>query len=150
MAIEFNVMGLNMKCPKCEIELEIMEREGHIGFCCSNCSGVLLTERYVSTLGFKPEGSILKLYADLEDGVINSSSCKCPSCKNEMHLSLYKNIELDFCSCCKAIWFDFNELNTSLTSQKSPEVGSLAYYNKRGIMSGILEVLGGILSNARH
>jgi len=64
-----------------------------------------------------------KIYADLEAGIINSSSCKFAGCKSEMHLSFYKSIELDVYDCCKAIWFDFDKLCASLASQKSPEVG---------------------------
>ena len=116
-----------MKCPKCEVKLEVMERDGHVGFCCSECSGVLLTERYLSTLNFKPENSANKFYACLVLGLTESTNCKCPTCKKPMYISVYENVELDFCNGCKSVWFDFSELGETLTSFKSPKVGASTY-----------------------
>lgn len=134
-----------MYCPRCNIELEIMEREGHIGFCCAQCSGVLLTERYIQTLKYLPDISIDSLYADIRSGLTATSICLCPSCSQAMFITNYNNTELDYCSACNAIWFDFNELCSAVTKQRSELVGSLAY-TKGDIASAVVEVVTGILS----
>lgn len=134
-----------MKCPKCTIKLEVMEQEGHIGFCCTACFGALLTEPYVLSLNFQAHNSAKKFYAQLQSNLTETSKCTCPSCKNKMQTSIYRNVELDFCSSCKSVWFDFNELSTSLTSHKSGKTGST--YTKSDITSGILEFICEALSN---
>lgn len=134
-----------MHCPRCDIELEIMEREGHIGFCCAQCSGVLLTARYIDTLKYKPDISIDHFYSDLISGLTARSICQCPSCNEAMYITNYNNTELDFCPGCNAIWFDFNELCTAVTKQKSELVGSLTY-TKGDIASVVVEFVAGILS----
>ncbi|MDR7092038.1 Zn-finger nucleic acid-binding protein [Cellvibrio fibrivorans] len=130
------------------MKLEVMEREGHIGFCCAKCSGVLLTETYVATLQFKPEDSALNFYAVLGLDLTNVSKCKCPACNNKMHIAIYKNVEVDFCGECKSVWFDFNELCSALTSHKSNKVGSPTH-TKNDIASAIAEFFGGLLSNLK-
>lgn len=137
-----------MNCPKCSVQLEIMEREGHIGFCCAQCSGVLLTERYINTLKYKPDVSIDDFYTDIRSGLTVRSICQCPSCNQAMYITNYNNTELDFCSGCNAIWFDFNELYSAVTKQKSELVGS-PVDTKSDIGSVVVELVVGIVSNLR-
>jgi Zn-finger nucleic acid-binding protein len=137
-----------MQCPKCELKLEVMEREGHIGFCCAKCSGILLTEAYVSTLEFKPEDSAVNFYTTLSSNLVDVSTCRCPACNNKMYIAAYRNVELDFCGECKSVWFDFNELCSALTSHKSNKVGS-STYTKNDIASAVAEFFGGLLSNLK-
>ncbi len=134
-----------MHCPRCDVDLEIMEREGHVGFCCAQCSGVLLTESYIHTLKYKPDISIDSLYTDIRGGLTATSICLCPSCSQAMFITNYNNTELDFCPACNAIWFDFNELCSAVTKQRSELVGSLTY-TKGDIASSVVEFVAGILS----
>jgi Zn-finger nucleic acid-binding protein len=41
----------------------------------------------------------------------------CPACKYDMIVVEYHNIELDYCSNCKGVWFDSGELELLLKSQ---------------------------------
>ncbi len=40
----------------------------------------------------------------------------CPACREEMIVVEYKQIELDFCTLCKGVWFDTDELELLLGS----------------------------------
>lgn len=40
----------------------------------------------------------------------------CPVCKYDMIVVEYRNIELDYCSNCKGVWFDAGELELLLDS----------------------------------
>ena len=40
----------------------------------------------------------------------------CPVCKHDMIVVEYHNIELDYCTGCKGVWFDSGELELLLTS----------------------------------
>lgn len=135
-----------MKCPKCGIKLNLMEREGHIGFCCAQCSGIFLTGLYISTLQFKQENSVFLFYKKLDAGITKDSRCKCPSCEKQMPVTIYRNTELDFCYHCKSIWFDYNELCSTITAHRSPHVGEKEY-SKTEIFSYIVEFIGGIFTN---
>lgn len=135
-----------MNCPKCGIKLTLMEREGHVGFCCARCSGIFLTGLYISTLNFKQESSVTTFYTKLDAGIEKESYCKCPDCKNQMALTVYRNTELDFCYHCKSIWFDFNELCSTITAFRTTPVGENAY-SKTEIFSYVVEFIGGIFTN---
>jgi Zn-finger nucleic acid-binding protein len=41
----------------------------------------------------------------------------CPVCKHAMIVVEYRNIELDYCTSCKGVWFDSGELELLLKSQ---------------------------------
>jgi Zn-finger nucleic acid-binding protein len=41
----------------------------------------------------------------------------CPVCKYDMIVVEYRNIELDYCTSCKGVWFDSGELELLLKSQ---------------------------------
>ena len=41
----------------------------------------------------------------------------CPVCKYDMTVVEYRNIELDYCTSCKGVWFDSGELELLLKSQ---------------------------------
>lgn len=40
----------------------------------------------------------------------------CPVCKHDMIVIEYHNIELDYCTGCKGVWFDYGELELLLNS----------------------------------
>ena len=41
----------------------------------------------------------------------------CPVCKHDMLVVEYRDIELDYCSSCRGVWFDSGELELLLKSQ---------------------------------
>ena len=41
----------------------------------------------------------------------------CPACRHDMIVVEYHNIELDYCSNCKGVWFDSGELELLLESR---------------------------------
>ncbi len=49
----------------------------------------------------------------------------CPNCKQVMIVVEYRQIELDYCTGCKGVWFDSGELELLLhsTNLESPELG---------------------------
>jgi hypothetical protein len=48
----------------------------------------------------------------------------CPVCKYDMLVVEYQNIELDYCSSCKGVWFDSGELELLLKSYGLAELES--------------------------
>ncbi len=40
----------------------------------------------------------------------------CPTCKDDMIVLEYSEIELDYCTGCRGVWFDFGELELLLES----------------------------------
>jgi len=46
----------------------------------------------------------------------------CPACKYDMIVVEYHNIELDYCTGCKGVWFDSGELELLLESHGLEEV----------------------------
>ena len=34
----------------------------------------------------------------------------CPKCRSEIHEMKFEGVEVDFCSSCKGIWFDKDEM----------------------------------------
>ena len=46
----------------------------------------------------------------------------CPVCKYDMIVVEYHNIELDYCTACKGVWFDSGELELILKSHGPEEV----------------------------
>jgi Zn-finger nucleic acid-binding protein len=133
-----------MQCPICSIKLEVMEREGHVGFCCSKCSGIFLTRKYIFRLNFKVGESAEKFYSALEAGLSRSSDFACPKCKNKMKVSLYKNIELDFCTDCRSVWFDYNELCSTVTFHENTKVGSTTV-TKEDVLWGVIDAILGAI-----
>jgi Zn-finger nucleic acid-binding protein len=133
-----------MQCPECDIKLQIMEREGHVGFCCAKCSGVFLTKKYIYRLNFKPLESAEKFYSSLEKGLSGGSDYGCPNCKNKMNVSIYKNVELDICCGCKSVWFDFSELCSTITFCKNSKVDSTRF-TKDDVLSRVIDFVLGIL-----
>ncbi len=55
----------------------------------------------------------------------------CPSCKNDMIVVEYDQIELDYCAKCHGVWFDTGELELLL--------GSLGLDSASPFLNGILE-----------
>jgi len=49
----------------------------------------------------------------------------CPVCKYAMVVVEYHNIELDYCTSCKGVWFDSGELELLLKSQGLEETKAL-------------------------
>ena len=45
----------------------------------------------------------------------------CPACKYDMIVVEYHDIELDYCSSCKGVWFDSGELELLLESRSLEE-----------------------------
>lgn len=45
----------------------------------------------------------------------------CPVCKLDMIVVEYSNIELDYCTTCKGVWFDSGELELLLDAQGQEE-----------------------------
>lgn len=69
-----------------------------------------LPNKYIESLKhnytFDPANFIKKLsesYTETEH--------TCPSCKTNLHRSIFKEIELEWCQSCNGVWFDKHELN---------------------------------------
>ena len=107
-----------MQCPDCKNELILKEREGHIGYVCQGCSGSLLTKKFISTLPLSNKFDVPLFYNSLELNAGGVSQRNCPICKCHMKLAEYKNIELDWCSSCSGVWFDFQELGKAITKAR--------------------------------
>ena len=48
----------------------------------------------------------------------------CPVCKTDMIVVEYHNIELDYCTGCKGVWFDSGELELMLKSYQIEDMDS--------------------------
>ena len=42
----------------------------------------------------------------------------CPACRSAMVIVEYDDIELDYCTACKGVWFDAGELELDLGENK--------------------------------
>ncbi len=51
----------------------------------------------------------------------------CPTCKNDMLVIEYNNIELDYCANCHGVWFDSGELELLLNSIELEHHGLLLH-----------------------
>lgn len=106
-----------MNCPKCNGILSAKESEGHIGFVCEICNGMWIPNKYIESLKhnyiFDPANFIETLsesYTETEH--------TCPSCNTNLHHSIFKEIELEWCKSCNGVWFDKNELNSLVELHK--------------------------------
>jgi len=112
-----------MNCPSCATELIIEKRNNTDVSFCPGCSGMLLTEANV----LKIAPALKKYAADPEGakrkGYLQESPRTCPACNINYMLLRHENIELDFCTSCRGLWFDNNELESILSymKKKDPE-----------------------------
>lgn len=51
----------------------------------------------------------------------------CPVCKTDMIVVEYNDIELDYCSDCRGVWFDAGELGLLLKAGETGEIGEFLY-----------------------
>lgn len=117
--------GGKLTCPECKIPLMVAEKTGLRIRKCSQCEGVLVTKEKTirvlarRELAFSP--GVVELSISLpswqEAKKLKEGNPiplrKCPSCQKEMDRGPYNmaySVEIDRCSPCGLIWFDFREL----------------------------------------
>jgi len=96
-----------LKCPRCDIEMKQVDRDGIIIDVCMKCHGTWFDAKELDALS-KTRGSLEALiYVSKPIG----SQLKCPRCGT---VTKYSNVEgkvvIDFCEECEGVWLDAGEL----------------------------------------
>jgi Zn-finger nucleic acid-binding protein len=127
-----------VNCPRCNGSvLEPMSKKGLDFHGCRACRGLLLEkaarEKLVVLVRSEREKKNPGLKAgDYFNGLVNASefspsnkAMPCPRCKYNMYEIDNRDLTLDFCLNCQAIWFDAGELQQVVQRLKQGEVVSL-------------------------
>ncbi len=127
-----------MKCPRCEAHpaLEKMVKKGVEFHGCRTCRGLLLDKRGLVSVLRVMRGPSAQATAETYDyfnRLVSSSefvrnkeaSMSCPQCRYDMYETENRNVRLDFCMNCQAMWFDSGELQQILQRLRSGETFSL-------------------------
>lgn len=116
-------MGEIVLCPVDQSEMFIEEDSINTSYECLDCSGHLILFNRVIESEF--------LSADLKPtSVASFASVSCPSCKTVMLEYHYKEVLIDICSTCYAIWLDPNELEKILSMKDSDQADLLNVFDQ--------------------
>jgi Zn-finger nucleic acid-binding protein len=106
-----------MKCPRDQTELSIKNKEGVVGYCCNDCSGIFLKGIGMKAFKLNFETDILE--SSFENPLNNASDIHCANCSSQMQVSLIDEVEIDICHHCQGVWFDKREV-TKILDENSP------------------------------
>jgi len=102
-----------MKCPQCNLDMDLPAASGQPARHCSACSGTWISGRALHDLledGDDPSG-IAQTLDSMEDLEFSPSRRRCPSCAGRnLKAVIIEDTELDFCPSCKGLFFDPGEL----------------------------------------
>ena len=129
-----------MNCPKCDGSLNIKEHEGHVGFHCNSCHGILLSKKYLLSLELTYKFSASEFISSLSSQQSCVTAYKCIECTDHLHEITIDGFEIDFCKSCNGVWFDKSELSGLITKNKLNENSSVW-------ATGFFDVLFGIASS---
>lgn len=99
-----------MLCPRDHTSLTVATAEGHSGYLCGSCSGVLLPQRFINALQYIRNFSSVSFYAQLKLDEKGLSQVRCPACAEMLNETSIHGIEIDWCHKCQSVWFDAGEL----------------------------------------
>ncbi|MEA3557666.1 MAG: zf-TFIIB domain-containing protein [Candidatus Thermoplasmatota archaeon] len=94
------------KCPRCDVNLHIVERNGEKLDICTECGGVWFDPSELDF--FIGEQSPVELLILITDS-LKGEGLKCPECGKRMLSKEVYDVYVDFCEDCKGIWMDKGE-----------------------------------------
>lgn len=105
-----------MDCPKCEIKLHKRSIQGIDVDECEKCEGIWSDNDELRQVKDKTDSDLnwmdFEIWKHPEKFKAKSTKYDCPNCGNSMDVLDYDNtkVEIDYCTNCKGIWLDKNEL----------------------------------------
>jgi len=109
-----------MNCPKCNVELIVVERDKIELDWCPKCSGFWFDADEWQLLGVKDRKHDPFCHEAIKS---NEQNCKCPICGKVMEKIDINGILLDRCPNFHGIWFDKGEISALVnqTTSDTPE-----------------------------
>ena len=105
-----------MDCPKCKIELRKKSIQGIDVDECAKCEGIWFENDELKQVKNKTDSDLnwmdFEIWKHPDRFKAKSTKYNCPTCENSMDVLDYNNtqVEIDYCTNCKGIWLDKNEL----------------------------------------
>lgn len=110
-------------CPRDNHEMVVREAEGHIGYVCSECKGIWLSQTFLKSIKYTYHYSAENFLEELKAGQAQHSTLKCPRGCGSMVCTKANDMSIDRCDSCMGVWFDRDELQSwlaKLTKQPDP------------------------------
>ncbi len=116
-----------MRCYRCHEDMVKSELEGVLVDRCHNkdCRGIWLDKGELEMLLYGERKAKLQLMAELkveranENGVAVLAGTICPKCNADAVVKIERGgVELDHCTGCGGLFFDYGELQTILKDEK--------------------------------
>ena len=115
-----------MDCFRCHSPMKKFTMDGVLADKCENCQGIWLDAGELDMLVYeerktrKELGARASLESKQEKLRLVTSSLMCPKCQQtSLHTVHLDGVELDQCSACKGLFFDWGELSRILANKKS-------------------------------
>ena len=111
-----------MNCPKCSIKLDKKSIQGVQVDECSKCEGIWCDNNELRQIKDKTDSDLNWMDFDIwkhpEKFKAKSPRHDCPGCSTPMDVLDYDNtnVEVEYCSQCKSIWLDKNDLENIIAS----------------------------------
>ena len=111
-----------MNCPKCKSELVLRKIKGIQVDECKKCEGIWFDHEELRQIKDKIDSDLnwmdFEIWKHPEKFKAKSKKYNCPKCSASMDILDYNNtnIEIDYCSKCRGIWLDKNELKKIIDS----------------------------------
>ncbi|MFW3145740.1 MAG: zf-TFIIB domain-containing protein [Thermoplasmatota archaeon] len=93
-------------CPRCGVELYIVERGGEKLDICRDCGGIFFDPTELDDV--MGAGSPVELLVRITDS-LKGENLSCPDCRMAMTTKEVYGVYLDFCPDCQGIWLDRGE-----------------------------------------
>jgi Zn-finger nucleic acid-binding protein len=93
-------------CPRCHIDLYLIERGGENLDICRKCGGIWFDPNELDDLMGK--GSPVELLIRITDS-LKGEDLLCPECEKKMTTKEIYDVYVDLCEDCKGIWMDLGE-----------------------------------------
>ena len=113
-----------MNCPKCHIALDTKSIKGVVVDECSRCEGIWCTSAELKLIKDKTDSDLnwmdFEIWKHPERFKAKTTRSSCPNCQNPMDVLDYDDteVEIDYCSRCKSVWLDKNELEKIIDALK--------------------------------
>ncbi|NQU68082.1 MAG: zf-TFIIB domain-containing protein [Candidatus Marinimicrobia bacterium] len=111
-----------MDCPKCKMELLKKSIQGIEVDECNHCEGIWFDNDELRLIKDKIDSDLNWMDFDIwkhpEKFKPKSTKYVCPVCESPMNVLDYDKteVEIDYCTTCKGIWLDKNELQNIIDS----------------------------------
>ncbi len=126
-----------MQCYKCHTKMKKKAVQGVLIDFCDVCEGIWLDGGELEQLKNNEGKSIEELKAEgrreiaSEKKRLVTSMTTCPRCQSQrLQEKIFDGVELDICSSCGGMYFDWGELNRVMNSQSNEANGFMSFIGK--------------------